>query len=302
MKHHITSFSPRTLAVAALIFVAAGYTLLNVGSRLLAEGFQPMTQVYLRIALGTILVYLMFRKKIRWGHIVSMPHRDFWILTSMGTIGFSIAVYFVTIGVLNAKLVNVAIIFSSVPFFSYVYAYLFLKKPPHARLLGLLVVSLIGITIVSTKSFIPHLASFGIGEWFTLLATATMAWFYVARKMLSAHLNTAEITIVVMIIAALSGFVLALIRQETFSLSAFANPHVLIGLAIGGSMNAVVNYIEVFAFNHLDAVIGSQILLLDNVFALIFGYLLYSETIGLPEVIGGLLVIGSVYFANKLNQ
>lgn len=261
-----------------------------------------MTQVYMRILLATIALTIVFRKNIRWSHITKTPPRDMWILLTMGTIGYSIAVYFVTLGAINAKLVNVAIIFASVPFFSYLYAFIFLKKPFTIKLTTPLLLSLMGISFVATKSFTPKLASFGLGEWFTLIATATMAWFYVGRKLLSKHLNTQEITVLLMAIAALSGWILALIRRETFSLSAFANPHVLLGLVIGGLMNVIVNPIEIYAFDHLDAVFGSQILLLENVFALLFGYFLYSETVSLPEIIGGLIVVGSVYIANKLPQ
>ncbi len=294
--------STRSLSIGFLVIVSAAYTLLSVGSRLLAEGFQPMTQVYMRVALGTCALLILLRKNIRWNNFRALSTRDIWILLSMGTLGYSVAVYFVTLGALNAKLVNVAIIFASVPFFSYVYSAVFLKKPIDFKLTALLFVSFIGISFVATKSFVPHLTAFGIGEWFTLLATATMAWFYVGRKLLSSRLNTSEITIAVMSIAVISGIGLALIRGETFSLTAFTNPHVLLGLAIGGFMNALVNPIEIFAFKHLDAVIGSQILLLENVFALIIGYLIYAETITFPELIGGLIVVGCVYVANRLPQ
>ena len=235
------TFPTRTLAIGALIVTAAGYSLLAIGSRLLAFGFPPMTQIYMRVALGTLIVACITRKQLRWKYLTSIGAKDAWILFSMGTIGFSIAVYFVTMDVLNAKLVNVSIIFASVPFFSYLYAYLFLKKTIKPKLIGLLVISLIGIAIVSTKSLVPHLESFGKGEWFTLIATATMAWFYVARKLLSSHLNTAEITVVVMAVASMSAYLFALFRGETFALSAFANPQVLLGLFIGSTMNALVN-------------------------------------------------------------
>lgn len=294
------SFPTRTLAVGSLILVAASYMFLNVATRLMAQGFQPMTQVYVRIALGTIVLMVLLRDKLRWRHMVRLPFRDVWIVLTMGTIGFSVGVYFITLGALNAKLINVSVIFASVPFFTYIYSYLFLKKTINEKLIVLLVLSAIGIAFVATKSFIPKLESFGIGEWFTLLATATMAWFYVGRKALSNHLNTSEITILVMIVAVISGWFFALIRGETFQLIAFTNPNVLIGLAIGGGINALINPIEIFAFKHLDAVLGSQILLLENVFSLIFGYLIYAEMVSFPEIIGGLIIIGSVYLANKL--
>lgn len=299
MRSLNTFFSLHSRAIAALVTTALGYSFLNVGSRFLAEGFPPMTQVYMRISLATLVLTALFWKRLRWKHMLSMSTKDAAVIISMGTIGFSICVYFITLAVLTTKLVSVTMVYASVPFFSYLYAKLFLKKPFDGRLVSLLLLSLVGISFLATKSFTPALSHFGKGEWYALIATATAAWFYVGRKLLSDRLNTQEITVSVMIIASLSAIIFALMRGESFSLAAFTNPIVLVGLAIGVGMNALVNPIEIFAFKHLDAVLGSQILLLDNVFSLILGYILYSETIGLPEFVGGAIVIASVYLANK---
>ncbi len=296
----IRRFDKYTVAVSLLVLVSAGYTLLQISSRLLSTGFQDMTQVYMRVGLGTIIAILLFRKKLSLKHIRATPIRDRLILLCMGTVGFSIGVYFITVGVLNAKLVNTSVIFASVPFFSYIYAFFFLKKPIDVKLVLLLCLSLVGIAIVGSKSIIPRLDTFGIGEFYTLLAAATMAVFYVGRKMLSDHLNNSEITITVMIIAAVSGFIIAQLKGETFQLSVFSDPLVILGLAIGAGMNIVANFAETYAFKHLDAVIGSQILLLENIFSLIAGYFLYHEIISLPEIIGASIVIGSVILANRI--
>lgn len=295
----LKNISTHNLAIVSLIGVSAGYTLLSISARLLNEGFEEMTQVYMRIAFGAIFAILLFRKKLRWNHILHMPSKDKAILLSMGTLGYAIAVYFITLGSINAKLVDVAVIFASVPFFSYLYAFLFLRKPIDMKLICLLALSVLGIMFVATKSFVPQIESFGKGEYFTLLATATMAWFYVGRKVLSNHLNNSEITVVVMLIAAITAFLFAQIRHETFLLSAFTNPNVILGLFIGAGMNIFANYAEAFAFNYLDAVVGSQIFLLENVFSLIAGFFFYNEIVTSPEIVGGLIIIGSVYFANK---
>jgi drug/metabolite transporter (DMT)-like permease len=300
--HVFSKFSTRSLAIGALVITAAAYSLLSIAARLLAEGFMPLTQVYMRIAIATLLLLFILRKNIRWSQIRSLSLRDWLILFTMGTIGYSIAVYFVTMGAIHAKLVNVSIIFASVPFFSYVYAYFFLKKTINPKLIILLLISLLGIAFVATKSFVPRLEAFGIGELYVLIATATMAWFYVGRKVLSSHLNTSEITIIVMAIAATTAWLFAIIRGETFVASAFTNPYVLLGLAIGTGMNVITNPIELFAFKHLDAVTGSQILLLETVFSLVLGYFLYHEFITFPEIAGGLIIISSVYIANKYTE
>lgn len=295
-KNHL---SPKTLAIVALITVAASYTFLGIASRLLSEGFAPMTQVYIRLLGAALLTAIFFYSDIRWRHMMKLPKKDYLPLLLMGTVGFSIAVYFITLGVLNTSLLNVAVILATMPFFSYILSILFLKSTINLRQIMLLLVSFIGVAIVATKSFTPELGQFGKGELFVLLSAVTTAVFFVARKKLSDHLNNSEITLFVLTIASLTSFLIAAILGESLSLGSFTNSHVLIGLVIGAGLNVLVNKFEIFAFHHLDAGFGSQILMTENIFAPLLGFLLYRELFTLPELVGAIVIIGSVYLANK---
>ncbi len=290
---------PKTLAVFALMAVAASYTFLGIASRLLSEGFAPMTQVYLRLAGASLLTGVFFRTSIRWRHISKLPTRDYLPLLCMGTIGFSIAVYFITLGVLNTSLLNVAVILATMPFFSYILSVIFLRTSISPKQIALLLVSFIGVAIVATKSFTPRLTSFGKGEFFVLLSAITTAVFFIARKKLSSHLNNSEITLLVLSIASITSLFIASVLGESLSLVSFSNSHVLVGLMIGAGLNILVNKFEIFAFDHLDAGFGSQILMTENIFAPIFGFFLYREIVTVPELMGALLIIGSVYLSNK---
>lgn len=166
----------------------------------------------------------------------------------------------------------------------------------------LLLVSFIGVIMVATKSLIPQLALFGKGELFVLLSAVTTAVFFVARKSLSNHLNNSEITFLVLTIAAVTSFFISLLLGETLNFASFASREVILGIALGTGLNVLVNKFEIFAFQHLDAGFGSQILMTENVFAPLFGYLLYREIFTFPEIVGALLIITSAYLANKLSS
>ncbi len=282
------------LAVWALVVVAIGYSLLSVGVRLMGDGFEPFTQTYLRVMLGAILGYFIFRKQIRTKVIKAIPLGDWLVLLLMGIIGYGVGVLFITLGALNAKLVNVSVLTSMTPFFVAIYAFFVLRKKTGKKLILLLLVSLAGAAMVATKTFPPIIDSIGIGEVFVLLSAAAFAWYSVGRQMLSKHLNNYEISIITMAIAAVSTLVIALIAGETFNPAALLNPLVLLGLAIGIGFNIVASLFENFAFQHLSVVVGSQLLLIENAVAPILGYVLYSELIGGYEIAGALLIIGSV--------
>lgn len=290
--------SEKGWSVVFLIIVSAGYALLSVAIRILATVFGPLTQVYIRVGLGAIAGIIIFRRKVRWKRIFLAPLSDWMSLMVMGVVGYALMVYFITIGALNAKLVNVSVVYATTSLFTYFYSVALLKKGFSWMVLGYILMSLVGVGMIATKAYVPVLRNFGRGEWFVLLSAACGAWYYVGRKMLSDFFNNSEISVLVMIIAFISSFVMAGIAGEKLVISGRLAWELLLGLVIGGGFNIVTIFLENYAFKHLDAVVGSQILLADNIFALLFGFLIYGERMGLPEMVGAVVVILAVYQIN----
>lgn len=291
----------RKKAIFLLVLNAGGYSLLNVAVRLMDKGFQPFTQVYLRILIATLVGVFVFRKQLRWEKIKSAPVLDWAFLFLMGVVGFALMICFITLGALEAKLLNVSVIYSTVVFFSYLYSIWTLKSKPDVRVLFFVGIALWGVAVLSTGSLLPILGGFGRGELYVLLSAGAGAWYYVGRKMLSEHLNTSEISIITMIIATLTAFAIAMVFGERLNKGAIVHVQALAGLAIGGVVVVLSTFIENFSFKHLPAVLGSQVLLLENVFSVIFGYFIYKEILSLPQMVGAIAVIASVYLMNKVS-
>lgn len=292
----------RKKAIFLLVLNAGGYSLLNVAVRLMDKGFQPFIQVYLRILIATLLGVIVFRKQLRWKKIKTTSLSDWIILFIMGVVGFALMISFITLGALEAKLLNVSVIYSTVVFFSYLYSIWVLKSKPDVRVLFFVGIALWGVAALSTGSLLPILGGFGRGELYVLLSAAAGAWYYVGRKMLSEHLNTSEISIITMLIATLSAFIIAMVFGERLNKDTIFHVQALAGLAIGGVVVVLSTFIENFSFKHLPAVLGSQILLLENVFSVFFGFVLYKEILSLPQIIGAVAVIVSVYLMNKVSE
>ena len=290
----------RTLAILSLIGAAFGCTVLTMNTRLLDQGFEPATQVYVRILLGFGLSLLAFRKKLRIKHLITIPKKDIFLLLIMGSVGCASAILFLTLAALNTKIVNVAVIESTVPFVVYFYSYLFFKEKVRPKLLFSLLLTVYGSSVVATKSFAPTLKIVGTGELFAIFAVFSLGWWSIGRKMLSDHLNNKEITVITMLIAGLTSLVIALLKKEPFSPQAFTLPSVIVGIIIGSGLNLVITYLEAFAFKNINLVFGNQLLMTHIVFSLIGGILFYQEFISLPEFFGGFIVLASVWQANKL--
>jgi drug/metabolite transporter (DMT)-like permease len=290
----------RTKALGGLVVVAFGYSLLSVFSRWLSLGFAPFTQVYLRLLGALLLSLIVFRKKIRFVKIATVPKNDWLPLLMMGVLGYGLMVYFVTMGALRTSLLNVSVILATVPFFSYIMGIFFLKDKWDSRVVGLAVVSMMGVSITASNSWIPRLSNFGSGELFVLVSAFLLAIYSVGRKLLSDHLNNQEITITVIGLALVTTWMLAIISGEELNWHAFWIPLVMAGLIGGSALNIICTFLESYSFEKLPVVVGNQMLLLENLFSPIIGYFMYREGVGVYQLVGAMIIVGSVYVNNKL--
>lgn len=294
------AYSVRTLAIISLIGVALGYSVLGMNSRLLSQGFEPATQVYVRILLGFGLSVLLFGRQLRFKRLLAIPKRDIFWLMMMGVVGYAGTVLTITLAVLNAKLVNASVISATAPFVVVIYSYFLLKEKIRPKLLVNLLLAVYGVAVVAAKSLVPALGDFGVGELFAIASVLMIGSYSVGRRMLSDHLNNKEITVLVMFIAGITSLLIALIKGEALHLQSFTLPSVWIGLTIGAGLNLGLTHLENFAWKNINLVFGNQLLMTSTVFSLIAGALFYKEFISLPEIIGGMIILATVWQANKL--
>lgn len=292
--------SKRSWSIGALLLTAACFPLFSIVSRLVNDGFAPLTQVYLRIGLGLIFTMVFLSKQIRWKVLRTISLRDGLALMLMGVVGYSFSTYFTTLGALHTSLVNVSIIGNSEPFFVYLYSFLIFKQPIKTQILLFIFLTILGVAMVATKSFVPVVSGFGIGEVYVLLFAATSAWYLLGRQLLSDRLNNSEITVLGMVIAVLSTFLLALFSRERFLAQHLLQREIFLGLILGGVLNTVTMLLQNFAYKHLEGVVASQILLVATLFSLLYGYVWYHEIVSLPEMVGVVVILASVYMTNKL--
>ena len=197
--------------------------------------------------------------------------------------------------------VNVSVIFSTVPIFVYLLAIIFLKRKWRYLVTGVLIISIWGVGVLSSGQLIPTLSSFGIGDFWVLLAAFFEAIWYLGIKLMENKLNSREITVIAQGIACITIFMLALrIGESLPQFSDFQSWQVIAGLLIGVLMNIIAPLLTIFAFKHLDEVFASQLFLSENIFALFVGYFFYGEMIGLISLLGAGIVVASVYKMNKL--
>lgn len=290
----------RKKAIFSLTFVALGYSLLSVAVRLLDKGFEPLTQGYLRLGLGFVVATLILRKNISWKNITHLTKPSWLLIFSMASIGYAVGVYFINLGAVITNLLNISVIYGTIPFFVYFYSLLLHKKRADPKILLTLLISLYGVSVIASKSFFPSFSAFGKGEFFVLLSAASFAWFYAARKFLPTNLTNSEITVLTMPIAFVVLFLAAILTGEHFYFRNLFTLDTLMGLVIGAGFNIVSSLFTSFSFQNLEAHFASQILLLENVFSPIIGLTFYGERLDQIIVFGALIVVFCIIISNYL--
>lgn len=291
--------SIRSKAIIALIITAACFPLFSIVARLSNDGFAPMTQVYLRVGLAFILSAFLFRKKVSLSKLKLISHRDWMGLLLMGVIGYGFNVYFSVLGAIQEKLLNVAVIGSTEILMVYILSIIIFRQKPKVTIFFFIFLSLIGISFIASKSFSPSFAKFGSGDIAMLLWAFTSALYIIGRQVLSERLNNEEITLIVMCMAVATAFVLAIFLREPFSWQNLFIPTVFAAVIFGAILNTIVIPLQNFAYKYLSGVAATQILLLGNVFSFLYGYVFYKELISVPELVGAILILSSVYLTNK---
>ena len=123
---------------------------------------------------------------------------------------------------------------------------------------------------------------------------------YVIRKWQSDHLNDKENVILVFLVEAFLLFLTSFFVGESLpSFAAFSIPTIAV-LIIASLANVANLFLVNYGFGRVEAHIAGNVLALEMAFALVFGILIYQEIPILRELLGGALIVYSVYRMNKL--
>ena len=114
-------------------------------------------------------------------------------------------------------------------------------------------------------------------------------------------LNNKEITTITFFIAGIAVLITSICAGEGLPLN-----HWTLGLftaVIGAGLFNVINLFLInYGFQKVEGILASNILTLESFFAIILGFLFYKELPGLKEIIGGVLIVGSVLLMNQLDS
>ena len=179
----------------------------------------------------------------------------------------------------------------SIPFAAILGWLLFRERLTYRKIL-FLTIAYIGVLIISIKDY-SSLTSFGKGELFSLVSTMCFSLSYVAHKWQSKYLTDKEITQILLAMGTVVLFGTSVLLGEKLPIVNWELLSIL-SLLMTGLLNAVNIYLINYGFRHVHAVLASNILMLESIFALVLAIIFYREFPNLKELVGGIVIIASV--------
>lgn len=289
--------SDRTKGVIAFIFLAAVYAGTGVITRYLNLYFTFFQQIYLRTFIAFILGIFFFRRQLDYRKLRKISLSEWLLLAARSAAMFVFGATLWVKATTIAKLANVTFI-DALPITAAL-SFLFLGEKATFKKVFYLSMSFLGIIVLSVKD-LRDLSTFGVGELLVFISGFFFAFRNISRRWHSKLLNDQEITQLMFVFGMLMLFVASIMFGEALFLPKW-NSGPMAVLVLGGFILIVSLFLVNYGFAHLSAVFGNNILNLEAVFGILFGFFLYQEVSTARELIGGILIIISVIKMNQLD-
>ena len=277
------SSSKHAKGVVALIVLAFGFGVIAITARYLSSYYTLFQQLYLSVGLAFIVSLFIFPRSLSIKRLKKLPKRDWYVILFRVIIGYALAASLYRQALILTKISNVTFI-QSIPFAGVFGWILFKEKFSFTKLL-LLLVAYFGVVLIAVKDY-SSLNSIGLGEIFSLISAALFALSYLSRKWQSDILTNMEITQVILLVGTVILLAISLLKGEGLPSFSF-NLLLFLSLFFTGLFNAINIFLINYGFRNVKAVLASNILTLESVFALILAIIFYQEFPNVKELIGG---------------
>lgn len=262
-----------------------------------ADSFDNFQQSYLRILGAAIIAFIVFRRYRSKKLLSSLSKREWSIYGTRAFLGYVFGTAIYTIAINNANLSTVAFI-SAVPTLGLLAYVLFREKLPLLSLpfVGL---SIAGVFVLTSTSLGE--IHFGIGEIAAMVANIGFSISFLMARMHDKKRNNFENTTVLLLLGWIPILIISLLLHESIF------PHDLtagavLGLVLAAIFNVINLYGANYVFNNMKAYVAGNILLLETVWASVFGLVLFSEPITMTIAAGGLLIIACAFAINRIDN
>lgn len=262
-----------------------------------ADSFDDFQQSYLRILGAAVIAYVLFHRYRSKKLLSSLSKREWSVYGVRAFLGYVFGTAIFTIAVNNADLSTVAFI-SAVPTLGLIAYVLFREKLPLLSLpfVGL---SIAGVFILTGASI--DKLHFGTGEIAAIVANIGFSISFLMARMHDKKRNNFENTTILLLLGWVPIFIISLLLHESI-IPRDITVGSVVGLILAAVFNVVNLYGANYVFNNMKAYVAGNIILLETIWASMFGLILFSEPVTMSIAAGGLLIIACALAINRIDN
>lgn len=266
----------------SLIFAAALYGSYGILSRFIGESFGPFAQNWLRSLMvffiaTTLIVFT--RLKLRRIHKKDYPWIVLWLFA--GSTGWLTFIAFNNLPLGTVYFLTYATMIIS----SYTSGKLLYGEKLDVVKIISVCLAIVGLYLIYSFSITPEKIPFA----FVAFASGAVTGFWnTISKKFSDSYSELQLIFVDSIFSPIFGFIMWYFIRDQIAPVTLIAPWfwLLVFSFVGIGTTGLI----IFGFKHLEAQIGSIILPIEIVFAIIFGFVFFGETLSLTALIGGGLI------------
>lgn len=291
-------YSQQAKGIIALILLSFGFACIAISVRYLGTTYSLLQQLYITLGVAFLFSLLFFPTSLPITKLRLIPIKDWAVIFFRVIFGYLFGASLYRESLELTKISNVTFI-QSIPFAGLFGFILFKEKFSFKKLL-LLLLAYVGILMIFIKDY-SSVPTFGKGELFSFISAALFSLSFLSRKWQSDVLTNQEITQILLFLGTIILFVVSIIFGE--SLPTFhLEPMLLLAIIFTGFFNTINIFLINYGFKNVKAVLANNILTLEGVFALALAFMFYKELPNLKELLGGMLIIGSVILMERVEE
>jgi len=276
----------KLIGFSSLLAATFLYGFFGIFTRIIGFKLPLFFACWTRTLISAIILFLPFLFLKNW---VTVKKNDMkWIVARatsglFGFFGSYIAFYNISIGTAYF------IFYAGTLIWGYFLGrILFKEKLTFIKIVSLFL-ALGGLLLIYSLNFRTTNFIYALSALISGFGSATWSIF---SKKISGRYSALQLNFMDTFIMFLMVFILSLMIKEPWSWPNFSTPW-LASLLFAGIF-ILTGQLMIYGFKHLDAQIGSLIMLTEVLFGIILGFLFYKEVISLSILIGGLIIIFSI--------
>ena len=287
-------------AVFSLILSALIGVLMGIWVRLMAHHFGNFQQIALRATIGGLLglVIYSFTKKIKVKTLFKISKLDFFYIFLRTTL-MLIGIGMFTFAINNGNFSNINMIYALPT--TAIFGFFILKEKLTLLKLIALIIGFLGAALIAVKNF-HSLSAIGAGEIAALVSTFFYSGSYIARKFISKSMNNEEIAVLGSLLTGIFALLVSLFLGNQIS-NFYTLDWSLAIVAIAAGLNFIfIGTLNNYGFEHVEAIVANNLLVLSAPFGLLIGIFMYKEVPTTMGLIGGLMVVLSAVMINYFSK